>query len=277
MQDINKKANLSKIYTNHCLRGTIATALKGLGYSIPEIASVTKHRSYQSLEHYLQQPTLQEKYRFSQSLFDYATNGSVTPSCDIEIDSMININDSNDDDGVVTFPKKAASVAASDESPLSSSTHPSLICSNSMVTTIPDDTHILEILSTLDPSQSSKSAEQANTTAVVSNLEFTDLVSNKDLANPTNCVATDHKVSEKKISSLPVVNNESLLVISSPSVQPLSSISDALTDRTSNFSGSDISQQMSPLAHTTDVSSSGVFMGANLTSCTIHINVSQKN
>lgn len=78
LQEISKKANLSTMYTNHCIRGTTATALKKLGFSIPEIASVTKHRNFQSLEHYLEKPSLEERGRFSKSLFQYASNQ--TPS-----------------------------------------------------------------------------------------------------------------------------------------------------------------------------------------------------
>ena len=74
LQEISKRSKLNTIYTNHCIRGTTATALKKLGFSIPEIASVTKHRNYQSLEHYLEKPTLEERGKFSESLFNYAAN-----------------------------------------------------------------------------------------------------------------------------------------------------------------------------------------------------------
>ena len=71
MATISKRANLKTRYTNHCLRGTAATAMKRQGYSIPEIASVTKHKNHQSLEHYLEIPTLEEKVKFCKSLFNY--------------------------------------------------------------------------------------------------------------------------------------------------------------------------------------------------------------
>lgn len=74
MSIISKRAKLSRRFTNHCIRGTTATALKKSGFSIPEIASVTKHKNYQSLKHYLAVPDIDEKIKFSNALFKFGKN-----------------------------------------------------------------------------------------------------------------------------------------------------------------------------------------------------------
>ena len=71
LKTICQNAGLSQVYTNHCLRGTTATVLREFGYSIPEIASVTKHKNHQSLEHYLAKPSVKQKASFCDSLFKY--------------------------------------------------------------------------------------------------------------------------------------------------------------------------------------------------------------
>ena len=52
MSDISKKCELSKIYTNHCIRVTGATVLTRQKFSASEIMSVTGHKSVQSLATY---------------------------------------------------------------------------------------------------------------------------------------------------------------------------------------------------------------------------------
>ena len=71
MKNISKNAGLSIIYTNHCVRGTTATAMHRSGYSLHDIAAVTKHKNIESLKFYLEQPTLDDMQNYSESLFQY--------------------------------------------------------------------------------------------------------------------------------------------------------------------------------------------------------------
>ena len=57
MSEITQQAKLSKKYTNHQVRKTTATAMKRSGYSLQEIANVTKHKNLDCLKHYLAAPT----------------------------------------------------------------------------------------------------------------------------------------------------------------------------------------------------------------------------
>ena len=72
MKEISKNAGLSYIYTNHCIRGTTATAMHKSGYSLNEIAKVTRHKNIESLKYYLEEPTLDDMQNYSNSLFNYA-------------------------------------------------------------------------------------------------------------------------------------------------------------------------------------------------------------
>ena len=56
MGRISSDANLSKMYTNHCIRATIATGLKRKGLYLLSIMSVTGHRNAKSLDSYIQAP-----------------------------------------------------------------------------------------------------------------------------------------------------------------------------------------------------------------------------
>ena len=52
MTDVSKNCELSKIYTNHCIRVTGASILTRMQFSASEIMSVTGHKSVQSLAIY---------------------------------------------------------------------------------------------------------------------------------------------------------------------------------------------------------------------------------
>ena len=67
---------MRKIYTNHQIRKTTATSMHKSGYSLEQIAHVTKHKNLDSLKHYIAGPTMSEKGNYNQSLFDY---GNSTP------------------------------------------------------------------------------------------------------------------------------------------------------------------------------------------------------
>ena len=68
MAAISQKANLSKRYTNHKIKGTTATVMKNAGHSLDEIATVTHHKNLESLKCYLAKPTLEDKVNFSKTL-----------------------------------------------------------------------------------------------------------------------------------------------------------------------------------------------------------------
>ena len=71
MTEISKKAKLSRVYTNHAVRKTTATAMKRSGFSLEEIANVTKHKNIECLKHYLAAPTHAEKEKYSNALLNY--------------------------------------------------------------------------------------------------------------------------------------------------------------------------------------------------------------
>ena len=71
MSDISKAAELSRIYTNHCIRATTATALHQAGVESNRIAYVTGHRSTDSLKHYISGPSEKQKKNASEILHSY--------------------------------------------------------------------------------------------------------------------------------------------------------------------------------------------------------------
>ena len=64
-------ANLSRLYTNHCIRGTSATALYREGMTLQEVANVTGHVNLESLRFYLEKPTLMDKAKAADALQAY--------------------------------------------------------------------------------------------------------------------------------------------------------------------------------------------------------------
>ena len=52
MSRLSVKANLSKRYTNHCVRATVVTTLKDVGYDNHEICAITGHHSIASVQSY---------------------------------------------------------------------------------------------------------------------------------------------------------------------------------------------------------------------------------
>ena len=67
----SEKAQLSKIYTNHQIQHTTATGMKKIGHNLKEISDVTKHHILQSLQHYLDVATIEDKERYNNSLHKY--------------------------------------------------------------------------------------------------------------------------------------------------------------------------------------------------------------
>ena len=72
MKEISEDANLSRKYTNHCIRKTMVTALHRQGFELSEIQNVTKHKNLDSLKHYVDKPTYKEKKSYNEALLSYA-------------------------------------------------------------------------------------------------------------------------------------------------------------------------------------------------------------
>ena len=77
MKQISKKAKLSRSYTNHQIRKTTVTGMHKEGFSLQEIANVTKHKNLDSLKHYVNAPSLDDKKRYNDGLFSYG-NAKIT-------------------------------------------------------------------------------------------------------------------------------------------------------------------------------------------------------
>jgi hypothetical protein len=72
MPTISIQASLSQSYTNHCIRNTSLTAMHRAGFSLHEISCFSKHKNIQSLKHYLDQPTLEDKMNYNVALANYS-------------------------------------------------------------------------------------------------------------------------------------------------------------------------------------------------------------
>ena len=68
MKNLSKKASLSKIYTNHCVRATTITNLFQAGIDAKQICAITKHTDERSLDHYIGQTTSAQKRHCSSIL-----------------------------------------------------------------------------------------------------------------------------------------------------------------------------------------------------------------
>ena len=68
MGHLSTSAGLSKRYTNHCIRATVATGLKHKGIYLLSIMSVTDHRNVKSLDCYIQAPSDSDRRRISSAL-----------------------------------------------------------------------------------------------------------------------------------------------------------------------------------------------------------------
>ena len=75
MKLISTEAKLSKMYTNHCLRATTATILAQSGVQDRDIANVTGHKNPQSLQHYINNPSIEKKRALSTILHENMSSG----------------------------------------------------------------------------------------------------------------------------------------------------------------------------------------------------------
>ena len=89
LKQISENAGLSVIYTNHSIRGTTATAMHKLGYSLHDISQVTKHKNIESLKCYLDKPNLDDFEKYSTSLFKYASKENEIPNSNEEFEEPL--------------------------------------------------------------------------------------------------------------------------------------------------------------------------------------------
>ena len=68
MPAISTDAQLSMIYTNHCIRATTVSTLRQAGIHPTDIVAVTGHRNVQSLDHYCQGPNALVRHHMSETL-----------------------------------------------------------------------------------------------------------------------------------------------------------------------------------------------------------------
>lgn len=112
MARISKTAGLSKRYTNHCIKATVATGLKKAGVDLLSIMSVTGHRNVKSLDSYIEGPTDQDRRQLSanlQNLGSETSNKQLTP---------VNVFDSVDD-GIHTVALQSSQISNISKNPIS--------------------------------------------------------------------------------------------------------------------------------------------------------------
>lgn len=95
MQTISKKAKLTQMYTNHCIRVRVVSELHHKGFSSEDICSVTGHRSTGSVRHYVRVQRDQQKRKLSEALqMNQNEPKSIKGTSEVEIthDQLINEN-----------------------------------------------------------------------------------------------------------------------------------------------------------------------------------------
>ena len=82
MKEISGKAQVSRVYTNHCLRVTSATVLSRNDFNLNDIRSVTGHRSVDGILPYVEGTSDAQRYKMSKSLHRHgkATSTAVSDS-----------------------------------------------------------------------------------------------------------------------------------------------------------------------------------------------------
>ena len=80
MKNLSQRACLSRKYTNHCIRPTVVTNLKDLGYQNHEIQAVTGHKRTESIENYNKRISVVKKRKISNALSDtlHQSEGKIT-------------------------------------------------------------------------------------------------------------------------------------------------------------------------------------------------------
>jgi len=70
---LSRIANLSQIYTNHCIRATAITTLSDAGFETRHIMTVSGHRDEASDRSYVSDTTAVQKRQMSEALSDLTT------------------------------------------------------------------------------------------------------------------------------------------------------------------------------------------------------------
>ena len=68
MKTMSKAANLSRIYTNHCLRATASKGLADAGHERTDICIVTGHKNVRSLDPYINRASDKKKRKLSENI-----------------------------------------------------------------------------------------------------------------------------------------------------------------------------------------------------------------
>ena len=79
MKNISNAANLSRVYTNHCIRSTVVCQLKESGMSNDDISSVTGHKNSESIQRYVRKRRDTDKQKISDCLSN-SLSSEIMPS-----------------------------------------------------------------------------------------------------------------------------------------------------------------------------------------------------
>ena len=80
MVEILKRAQLSRIYTNHCIRATTISALSHAGFEARHIMTASGHRNETSVKNYVRDTTSEQKRQMSSSISKLAI-ADTTSTC----------------------------------------------------------------------------------------------------------------------------------------------------------------------------------------------------
>jgi hypothetical protein len=94
MQRINKDADLSQVYSNHCVRAICIALLDESGYEGRHIMTISKHKSESSLKHYVSKAREKKKREMSNALAEQVLpqedpehNVDTSPSTETAVES----------------------------------------------------------------------------------------------------------------------------------------------------------------------------------------------
>jgi len=91
MKTISADAELSSVYTNHCLRATCVTQLHNKGFSVSDIQTVTGHKRPDSVQRYIKQIGSEKKRKLSHALCE-SMNPTMTESTSIVQSESVSIS-----------------------------------------------------------------------------------------------------------------------------------------------------------------------------------------
>ncbi|KAK6172689.1 hypothetical protein SNE40_016300 [Patella caerulea] len=88
MKNISKLAELSTIYTNHCVRSTAINLLSYAGVEAREICKLTRHKNEQSLSSYNYDSSSKQKHEYSNILQGYGPKPKSTSHTIVSHESL---------------------------------------------------------------------------------------------------------------------------------------------------------------------------------------------